>query len=171
MKIRPGKSKIQVEFLLPGFINMAKLVLKTRGKFHSDGTFRTWVEISQNAVQKNIATFRKLIGPNVKLWAVVKSNAYGHGLVQFSKLAEKSGIDGFCVDSFIEALRLRKEGIKKSILVLGPTLAELAKDATAKDITLSVSNFEILKHLAQTKNPPKFHLKLDTGMSRQGVFL
>ncbi|TSC82122.1 MAG: alanine racemase [Parcubacteria group bacterium Gr01-1014_20] len=102
---------------------------------------------------------------------MVKSNAYGHGLVQFSRLVEKSGIDGFCVDSFVEALRLRREGIKKSILVLGPTLAELAKDAAAKDITLSVSNFEILKHLAEPKNPPNFHIKIDTGMSRQGFFL
>ncbi len=148
-----------------------KPIPKTRGKFHSEGSFRTWVEISKSAVSKNIATFRKIVGPRVKLWAVVKSNAYGHGLVQFSELTEKSGIDGFCVDSFVEALRLRKEGIKKSILVLGPTLSELAKDAASKDITLSVSNFEILKHLSQTKNPPKFHIKIDTGMSRQGFFL
>ncbi|MBI3588798.1 MAG: alanine racemase [Candidatus Liptonbacteria bacterium] len=160
-------------------------VLKTKGKFDSRGSFRTWVEINQNAVKKNIAVFRKLIeakgtprtnsrkrfGAGVKLWSVVKSNAYGHGLVQFSKLAEKLGTDGFCVDSFIEGVRLRKEGIKKPILVLGPTLAELAKDAASKDITLSISNFEILKHLSQTKTPPKFHIKIDTGMSRQGFFL
>lgn len=177
-----------------------KITLKTRGKFDSriaspepgrrrDGTFRTWVEISKSAVQKNIAVFRKLIGPKVKLWSVVKSNAYGHGLVQFSKLAKNletrpargredsqrdsasNGVDGFCVDSFVEGVRLRKEGIRKPILVLGPTLTELAKDAASKDITLSVSNFEILKHLTQTKNPPKFHIKIDTGMSRQGFFL
>ena len=169
---------------------------KTGGKFDSFGTFRTWVEIDKKVIQKNIATFRKLIGPKTKLWAVVKSNAYGHGLVQFSKLVERlethpvrnhsraqtrpggalgsaisNGVDGFCVDSYIEALRLRKEGIRKPILVLGPTLAELAKEAASKDITLSVSNFEILKHLAETKNPPEFHIKIDTGMSRQGFFL
>lgn len=148
-----------------------KPTLKTRGKFHSEGSFRTWVEISKSAVQKNIATFRKLIGPKVKLWAVVKSNAYGHGLVQFSKIAEVNKVDGFCVDSYVEAVRLRKEGIKKSILVLGPTLVELAKDAVSKDITLSVSNFETLKSLAELKNPPHFHIKIDTGMSRQGFFL
>ncbi len=148
-----------------------KLVLKTRGRFDSSGTFRTWVEINKNAVRKNIETFRKLIGPKVKLWSVVKSNAYGHGLVQFSKLSEKFGADGFCVDSLVEGVRLRKEGIRKPILVLGPTLVELAKEAASKDITLSISNFEILKHLSQTKTPPKFHIKIDTGMSRQGFFL
>ncbi len=144
---------------------------KTKGKFDSFGAFRTWVEINQSAVKSNIAVFRKILSPKTKLWSVVKSNAYGHGLVQFSKLAEKFGVDGFCVDSYVEAVRLRKEGIKKPILVLGPTLAELAKDAASKDIVLSVSNFEILKHLSQTKNPPKFHIKIDTGMSRQGFFL
>lgn len=148
-----------------------RLVLKTKGKFQSQGSFRTWVEISKGAVQKNIATFRKIIEPKVKLWAVVKSNAYGHGLVQLSHLADKSGADGFCVDSYVEAVRLRKEGIKKSILVLGPTLAELAEDAASKNITLSVSNFETLQSLAELKNPPEFHIKLDTGMSRQGFFL
>ncbi|MEK7180953.1 MAG: alanine racemase [Patescibacteria group bacterium] len=166
-----------------------KLVLKTKGKFDSFGTFRTWIEISQSAVAHNIKTFRKLIGPRVKLWSVVKSNAYGHGLVQFSRLAEKfgaspvrgregsqrasasNGVDGFCVDSLVEGLKLRKEGIKKPVLVLGPTLVGLSKDAAAKDITLSISNFEILKSLAQSKNPPFFHIKIDTGMSRQGFFI
>lgn len=162
-----------------------KLNLKTRGKFDSFGTFRTWIEISQSAVAHNIKTFRKLIGSEsaprtnsqkrfgagVKLWSVVKSNAYGHGLVQFARLTEKFGVDGFCVDSLVEGLKLRKEGIKKPILVLGPTLVGLSKDAAAKDIILSISNFEVLKSLAQSKNPPFFHIKIDTGMSRQGFFI
>ena len=166
-----GAGFLTKTLILGYYFFVTKNILRTHGKFESQGSFRTWIEISKSAVQKNIATFRKLIGPKTKLWAVVKSNAYGHGLVQFSKLAEKFKTDGFCVDSYVEALRLRKEGVHKPILVLGPTLAELAKDAASKDITLSVSNFEILKHLAQTKTPPKFHIKIDTGMSRQGFFL
>ncbi len=148
-----------------------KLNLRTNGRFDSIGSFRTWIEINQAAAKKNVETFRKIIGPKVQLWAVVKSNAYGHGIVTYPKLAENFSVNGFCVDSFIEGLRLRKEGIKKPILVLGPTLADLAKEASLKDIVLSVSNFEILKHLLETKNPPKFHLKVDTGMHRQGFFL
>ncbi|MDO8537201.1 MAG: alanine racemase [bacterium] len=132
---------------------------------------RTWIEIDSRAVKKNYATFRKLISPKTKLWAVVKSNAYGHGLIVFSKLAQKLGVDGFCVDSLVEGLRLRKEGIKKPILVLGPTLPALFREAEKNKITISISNFEALKSLARSKAKPQFHLKIDTGMHRQGFYL
>lgn len=156
---------------------------------------RTWIEIDSRAAKKNYNTFRKLLGPKVnphtkrgaevkngfvktprsgvgvKLWSVVKSNAYGHGLMLFSKLMEKLGIDGFCVDSLVEGLRLRKEGIKKPILVLGPTLPALYKEAAKKNITISISNFEALKALTKEKMPPAFHIKIDTGMHRQGFYL
>src|SRR5690348_4386631 len=95
---------------------------------------RTWIEIDSRAAKKNYNTFRKLIGNKVKLWSVVKSNAYGHGLMLFTKLVEKLGVDGFCVDSLVEGLRLRKEGIKKPILVLGPTLPALLPEAANKKI-------------------------------------
>lgn len=132
---------------------------------------KTWIEINSAAARKNYETFRKAIGPKVKLWAVVKSNAYGHGLTAFGKLADKIGVDGFCVDSAAEGLTLRREGITRPILALGPTLPAVLADAAAKDITVSVSNFEILKNLLEMKNPPKFHLKIDTGMHRQGFFV
>jgi alanine racemase len=140
-------------------------------KKSSVSNLRTWIEIDSRAARKNYDTFRKLLGKRVKLWAVVKSNAYGHGLMLFAKLMQKFGIDGFCVDSLVEGLRLRKEGIKKSILVLGPTLPALYKDAAAKNITISISNFEALKALAREKTPPSFHIKIDTGMHRQGFYL
>ena len=65
---------------------------------------RTWVEIDAKAARKNLQTFRKLTGPRVAVWSVVKSNAYGHGLFTFAKLMDEAGIDGFCVDSIVEAL-------------------------------------------------------------------
>lgn len=132
---------------------------------------RTWIEIDSRAARKNYEIFRKLIGPKVKLWAVVKSNAYGHGLLVFSQLANSLGVDGFCVDSLVEGLRLRQAGVKKPILVLGPTLPALFGAALKNKITLSISNFEALKFLAKEKSPPEFHLKIDTGMHRQGFYL
>ena len=63
---------------------------------------RTWIEIDAAAARKNYDTFRGLIGKKVKLWAVVKSNAYGHGLYAFSELMDRFGIDGLCVDSVVE---------------------------------------------------------------------
>ncbi|HUZ92395.1 MAG TPA: alanine racemase [Candidatus Paceibacterota bacterium] len=132
---------------------------------------RTWIEIDSRAARRNYDTFRKLIGRKTKLWSVVKSNAYGHGLMVFSKLVQEFGVDGFCVDSLVEGLRLRKEGIRKPILVLGPTLPALYKEAAKRKITITISNFDALKALAREKQIPDFHIKIDTGMHRQGFYL
>jgi alanine racemase len=132
---------------------------------------RTWIEIDARAAKKNYDTFRKLIGKNVKLWAVVKSNAYGHGLSAFSTIMNRIGIDGFCVDSVVEGLALRRAGIKKYILVLGPTLPARYGEAARKKITVSISTLEGLRALATTKTIPDFHIKIDTGMHRQGFYL
>ncbi|MEY4731438.1 MAG: alanine racemase [Candidatus Parcubacteria bacterium] len=137
---------------------------------HREG-LRTWIEIHRDAVQRNIRTFRRLIGPNVKLWSVVKSNAYGHGLYAFTPLAEQAGVDGFCVDSVVEGLSLRRAGVKKPILTLGPTLPPRLIPARKSDIAVSIPTFEALHAISGVKDPPKFHLKIDTGMHRQGFYL
>jgi len=132
---------------------------------------RTWIEIDSRAARRNYHTFRELIGKKVKLWAVVKSNAYGHGLFAFSKLMNGFGIDGFCVDSLVEGIALRRDGIKKPILALGHTLPSLYAAAVKNKITITVSNFEALRELARAKIAPEFHIKIDTGMHRQGFYL
>lgn len=132
---------------------------------------RTWVEISRNAARKNYDTFRKIIGPKVALWAVVKSNAYGHGLFAFTKLMDEFGVDGFCVDSIIEGLALRREGIRRPILVVGPTLPIQFAAAEKAQIAVSASTKEDIAELGALKTPPEFHLKIDTGMHRRGFYL
>ena len=132
---------------------------------------RTWIEVDATAAKKNYATFRRLIGKKVKLWAVVKSNAYGHGLYAFSKVMDRTRVDGFCVDSVVEGLALRKAGIKKHILVLGPTLPARYAEAAKKKITISISTFEGLQALAKARAVPDFHIKIDTGMHRQGFYI
>ena len=131
---------------------------------------KVFVNINSAAVQHNIKTFRQLVTSKAKLFAVVKSNAYGHGLADFSSLADKSGVDGFCVDSVVEGEKLRKEGIKKTILVLGPTFKNWLETAAKNKITITVSNFEALAELAKSRFKPEFHLKIDTGMRRQGFY-
>ncbi len=132
---------------------------------------KVWVEVSQNAVRNNIKAMRRIIRPGAKLFAVVKSNAYGHGLALFSEMAERFGADGFCVDSVIEGLKLRSAGIQRSILVLGPTLpnGSLA-EAASNGITVTVSSHESLAQIAKSKFKPAFHIKVDTGMHRQGFY-
>src|SRR6266481_6524349 len=137
---------------------------------HISEKLRTWIEIDSKAAKHNYGVFRKLIGSRVQLWAVVKSNAYGHGLYAFSELADQLGVDGFCVDSIVEGLSLRDLGIKKYIFVLGPTLTSRMAEAAASDVTVSIANFESLRDLAKMNMPPQFHIKVDTGMHRQGFY-
>lgn len=132
---------------------------------------KTWVEINKHAVAANLKIFRSLVKSSVSVFAVVKSNAYGHGLRVFSKLANQCGVDGFCVDSVLEGIALRAEHITKPILVLGSTLPVLFKKARGNRITVSISNWDALKSFARTKSGAAYHIKLDTGMHRQGFFL
>lgn len=127
---------------------------------------RTWVEIDQSKVAHNYQLFRSLLKPGTKLMAVAKSNAYGHDIYQFAALMEKLGADWIGVDSIVEGEALRKNGIKAPILVLGYTLPEKFASAVEQNVSLAISTFEGLECLA--KNPVKFHLKIDTGMHRQG---
>ncbi len=156
---------------------------------------RTWIEIDRKAIKHNYDVFRSLISPKCKMLAVVKSNAYGHNLFEFAKEMQKNGADFLGVDSVIEALALRREGIKIPILVLGYTLPEMLEEAVKKDISISVSSFETLAEikkldcfawLAKTEGMDpglrrddrrkggddigkiRIHIKVDTGMSRHG---
>ena len=139
-------------------------------KRSSDREVRTWIELDARAARKNYDTFRKIIGRKVKLWSVVKSNAYGHGLFAFSEMMDRFGIDGLCVDSLVEGVALRKRGIKRPILVLGLTLPSLYGVAVKHKIAIMISNLGALRELAHAKAIPEFHIKVDTGMHRQGFY-
>jgi alanine racemase len=133
---------------------------------------KTWVEIDKKSALHNVKTIRSVLKKKTKLYAVVKSNAYGHGLREFSLIVNDK-VDGFCVDSVHEGETLRSVGIKKPILVLGPTLSRTDLDIAVKNnLEITVSAFEILKQIIiLTKARPSFHLKIDTGMHRQGFFV
>jgi alanine racemase len=126
---------------------------------------RTWVEVSRGALKNNYAVFRKLAGSK-KLMAVVKSNAYGHDLGQAAKFFESLGAEWLAADSVVEARALREQGLQIPILVLGYTLPANFALAAQLGITLTISTWENLKMLERA--PVEWHLKLDTGMHRQG---
>jgi len=130
---------------------------------------RTWVLINTAHLRNNYRFFRGFIGPKCRLMAIVKSNAYGHGIVDFSQEMQRLGVDWLGVDSIIEALRLRREGIRKPILVLGHTLPENFTRAKRARISLTISTFEGIAYAA--RRGARFHLKVDTGMHRQGFQL
>ncbi len=133
---------------------------------------RTWIEINTKALKHNFQVFRTIISKTTMLGAVVKSNAYGHDLFQFARAVEKLDADWIIVDSIVEASALRKDKIKKSLLVLGYTLPSRMKEAIKYDISLTISSFENLKAAISTakklKRRLRVHIKVDTGLSRQG---
>jgi len=128
---------------------------------------RTWIEIDTKAIKHNYDVFRSLVSGDTKLCGVVKSNAYGHDFMQYARELEKIGVDWIAVDSITEGVRLRKEGIEKPILILGYTLPERMKEAVEYHLSMMISTFENLEAV-QESSDAKIHIKLDTGMSRQG---
>lgn len=142
--------------------------------FGEKNGLRTWIEVDKKALKHNYQVLRKSISPKCLLMSVVKSNAYGHSLLDFSEEVSKLGADWLGVDSVVEAIALRtgKAEIKKPILILGFTLPGMMKEAVLNDVSLTLSSFESLKALEKitgTGNKKiKIHIKVDTGMHRQG---
>lgn len=134
---------------------------------------RTWLEIDTKALKANYRLFKKIIGQNTKLLAVVKSNAYGHGIVETSQYLEKFGIDFLGVDSVVEAKTLRQNGVQSPILVFGFTLPEMVDWARQNNVSLTLSNFDFLKTIKLKKSNKKLkvHIKVETGLNRQGFAL
>ena len=137
---------------------------------------RTWLEIDRGAIAANVAAFRGAIPSGCMIAAVVKSNAYGHGLAEFSRTAANAGAEWLAVDSVVEALALRRDGVTLPILVLGYTLPEMLEAAAGQDVSVTVSDMAHVEAvLAHAKNAAlprlKIHVKADTGMHRQGFLM
>ncbi len=132
---------------------------------------RTWVEIDKKSIAHNYRVFRKLLKKSTRMMGIVKSNAYGHNLMEYAAELEKLGIDALGVDSLVEGISVRKRNVKIPILVLGYTLPELFDTAREYDIAVTISSFESLEEAikkGKNKKPLRVHLKIDTGMHRQG---
>lgn len=134
----------------------------------------TYAEIDLSAVRYNFDQIKRLVSDNVKIMAVVKANAYGHGIVEVSKTLVSCGVDYLGVATMDEAVRLRQNKVKKPILVLGSILPHEIKAAFKYDVALTLCNSELLRELnkfAQRKKiRAKIHVKVDTGMGRIGVW-
>ncbi|MEI7792541.1 MAG: alanine racemase [Candidatus Berkelbacteria bacterium] len=132
---------------------------------------RTWIEIDKSALKHNYNVFRGLIAPNVKLMAIAKSNAYGHGLIEYAETMAALGTDWLGVDSITEALKLRSRGLKTPILILGHTLAERYQECSENNLTIALSSFDQIKNIKPVPYNIAVHIKIDTGMHRQGFQL
>jgi alanine racemase len=130
-----------------------------------------FVEIDTKALSHNTAVFRKLAGPKRKLAAVVKSDAYGHGMIEVSKIVLKAGMDWLAVFSVEEGFALRNAGIDAPILVLGPPSPGKIAEAVKADLRLTAASLDIARMVVKECNGmgAKVHLKIETGTNRQGL--
>ncbi|WP_036689291.1 alanine racemase [Paucisalibacillus globulus] len=131
----------------------------------------TWAEINLDAIKYNITQIKEKLPQETGIIAVVKANAYGHGLVPIAKKALESGANALAVAILEEAMILREASITAPILVLGFVPAKYALLAAENNITLTVFQRDWLEELGeyQLVKPVNIHIKLDTGMNRIGV--
>jgi len=134
----------------------------------------TEIRISRSALHRNVRAFRRVIGPKVALMAVVKSNAYGHGVGECVPIFAQAGVDWFGVASVTEALALRQQQRKKSILVLSYVDgdANALVNAIRQGIRLPAYTLDMLQRFdraaKKARHPAYIHVKFDTGTSRIG---
>ena len=132
---------------------------------------RASVEINLFAITQNFKSIKSRTTADVL--AVVKADAYGHGLIPVSKALEEAGADWFGTALLEEALNLRKAGILKPIISWLTPLGEDFKSAIDLDIDLGIPSIdlldEVIKTASLTGKTARIHLEIDTGMSRGGV--
>jgi alanine racemase len=126
------------------------------------------ITISASALKYNYNFFKKL-HPESKICPVLKSNAYGHGLLEIAKIVDKYEAPYIIVDSLYEAFQLRKAGVKTPSLVIGYIHPENYKYTSFKNMAVTVMDLETVVALGKLNEKIKIHLKVDTGMRRQGI--
>lgn len=132
----------------------------------------TEVEVSKEALERNIHEFRRICGDDRILTPCVKANAYGHGLVEASRVFLESGADWLAVNALYEAQELREAGIEEPIYVLGYIAVDDLEEACCiPGLRMVIYNRETVDELAKSENPPPVHIKVETGNNRQGVMM
>ncbi len=133
---------------------------------------RAWVEVDHAAIRANVRAIRER-APQAQLIGVVKANAYGHGDVAVAHTLIGVGVERLAVATVDEGMRLREAGISEPIILLwgiGPEEARLAAAARLEPIAYDARSIELL----ESSTPPDgeklgVHLKVDTGLGRQGA--
>jgi alanine racemase len=135
--------------------------------------YRCWVEVDLDAIRQNVALIRQRIAPGTKIMAVVKADAYGHGLAQAAGILMQAGVDAFAVANLTEALALRQVGGPGwPILLLGSALPFELEKIVEQNITATISTLDEARALnaaAGSRRVP-VHIEVDTGMGRVGFW-
>lgn len=127
----------------------------------------TYLQVDTKSVLHNFNFYKD----NVKkhIFAVVKANAYGLGMIEMAKLFEKESVEMLCVATIDEAFELRENGIENPILVMGYTPTEALACAAESNITLTVTSKDHAQSILNSNvSNLKLHIKINTSMNRLG---
>jgi alanine racemase len=132
-----------------------------------------WAEVYLEAIAHNVRELRRITDPGADLMAVVKANAYGHGVIEVTRKALENGANSLGVARIEEGIELRKAGFNEPVLIFGYTPPQLAHKLITFDLTQTVWSYntaQSLSDVAVSSNKQiKVHLKVDTGMGRLGL--
>ncbi len=145
-------------------------LIKKRRRKIIVGSLDPWIEINLYNIEWNINKIKGLV--KVPIMAVIKANAYGHGLIAIGKFLERKGINWLMVGKLQEAINLRENGIKCKILNFGSFSKADCKEIISQDISQSVFTDEVinLNEIAEKMGKKaKIHIHIDTGLGRVGV--
>ena len=132
-----------------------------------------WVEVDLEALRHNLRQVREVVGPRVRVMAVVKANGYGHGLVEPSRALVDAGADALAVTRIEEAVPIRNAGITAPILLLTPIQPDNAEAAIGADLEMTVCEPALARAVSEAATKlgrtARIHAKVDTGMGRLGL--
>ncbi len=152
----------------PGTMNLRSLARSLKQRLDPHEPLIT-VSISRDNLLHNLHTYQAQY-PDLKFAPVLKSNAYGHGLTTIATLLDREDIAFFMVDSYFEARALRRHGIRSRIVIMGYVPPEEILRNDLPNTDYAVTALEQLETLAKDATQPiRLHIKLDTGMHRQGI--
>lgn len=134
---------------------------------------RVCAKIDLDSIAYNMEQMKKRIGGDSRLIAVIKTDGYGHGAVPIARMFEEVPyVWGYAVACLGEGIVLRKQGIRKPILVLGCVFPDEYEDMIENDIRAAVYTEEMAQQMSDTAvrlgRRVYFHIKIDTGMGRIG---
>lgn len=133
---------------------------------------RTWLEIDLDAIRGNYDKIRSFVAPDAQVMAVIKADAYGHGVEYTAREMSEAGVDWFAVSNLEEAVQVRRAGLDKPILILGYTPPEYAQQLALNGISQAVFDVRYAHQLSacaeQAGLQVRIHIKVDTGMTRIG---
>jgi alanine racemase len=127
--------------------------------------------INKKALIHNLNQFKNIAGDR-EIAPVLKGNAYGHGLKEIGEILKDQKVPFFIIDSYFEAKALRNEGIKTPLLIIGYSSTDSIIKNSLKNISFTITSIEALRDLSRKINKKiSIHIKIDTGMRRQGILL